>query len=196
MLPGSVHSSFRDSLFRGRYRLLLGSGISMGATNLGDEKLRSAWELTRDLCKRRNVPETSLSRVTKSLSPEIIKSEITDHYSLVEPSLAHTLMPKFLWHEIFTFNVDDGIQRAYEKAPRVLQSLIPKNFPEVFSGNSSRTQVPLIHLHGCVRWPGAGYVFSINDYAQISAETNPWMVYLADSVTAFRLGSHRSPFFG
>lgn len=181
MLPGAHQEAFRQSLIRGQYNLLLGSGVSIGAKNEAGELLRSAEKLRLDLCKLRNVPEsTALNRVTKGLTPEQTKHQLTEHYKVATFSRSHELLPRFLWQNIFTFNIDNGIEQAYGRSDRRLQSIQSLNYSDVFSVARSPTQLPTVHLHGFVNKPNDRYVFSLNDYASLSATDNPWMIWLAD----------------
>lgn len=184
MIPAGSIDAFRDTLFRGGYSLLLGSGVSMTSKNRWSQPHRSASKLAVDLCALTGVrPDMSLQRVYKLLN-EAQVNELADSYTCADPSenLLKTL-PKYLWKRIFSFNIDDVIEVVYERVHFSKQNLVPLNFDSDFQpAPEDSTQLQLIHLHGSVRQRDSGFVFSNTEYARVMAQMNPWMMMLSQLI--------------
>ena len=71
----------------------------------------------------------------------------------------HRLLAEYPWKRIYTVNIDDLVEHIYEKADKKYKSIYSrKDIPE-------RTEeMELIKLHGCVRHPDEGYIFSKKEY--------------------------------
>lgn len=184
MIPADMLDDFRDTLFRGGYSLLLGSGTSMTSKNRRMQAHRSASKLAVDLCTLTGTrPGTPLQRVYKLLNDTQV-NDLADSYTCAEPSeqLLRTI-PKYLWKRIFTFNIDDVIETVYERVHFSKQNLVPLNFDSDFQpAAEDATQLQLIHLHGSVRQRASGFVFSYNEYVRIMSQSNPWMMTLSQLI--------------
>jgi len=96
MIPDNYKTQFRDSLIRGEYNLLFGSGISLDSRNGLGELLRSADELRSDLCKLVGAPQNiNLTRASALLSPAQREHELIKRFSNCQPgsSLGRVLTP-------------------------------------------------------------------------------------------------------
>lgn len=183
MLEPSLKSAFQESLFRGRYSLLLGSGVSLDSRNRFGEKLRSAERLRKDLCAQTGAREsTSLQRVYSLLSDGQVKSEIIDIFSGCTPGPTLANLPHFTWKTIFTFNVDDVLEEVYASARTSKQRLCSLNFDSPFESSNDKADLIAVHLHGYVRKPESGFVFSATEYARVMRELNPWTHVLAETL--------------
>ena len=165
------------SLKAGYYNLLLGAGVSRDSKNKKG-LLPSAEEIRQDLCTLKHARTTSsLQRLYATLTP----SEVTEHivHRLVDctPGPSVTKLTPFLWRRIFTFNVDDAVENAYA-CPNVLQSPAVFHFKDDYSEVRNVTEIPIIHLHGWVKQPHRGFVFSRDEYVRQTESINPWMVVL------------------
>ncbi len=168
------------SLSRGRYNLLLGSGISLDSTNAAGERVKSAEDLRKELCSTLDVPETTpLSQAAQLLSPEQVERFLTKPYSGCTPGPSLALLPTFLWRRMFTFNIDDVLEALYRGNGAAKQRLGSLNFNSAFDPTPEHECVNLVHLHGTAREPSTGYVFSHTEYARYMREQNHWMHMLS-----------------
>ena len=182
-LTDQQHNAFKSSLRHGQYSLLLGSGISLDTTNARGV-LPSAEALRRDLCTVKGAgPNTTLQRVFALLTEDEVASLVTDPFSdcSVGPSVSG--LTSFVWKRIFTFNIDDAVENAYE-SDDPMQRLKSLNFTDTYEEVGQLTELPIVHLHGFVKRASEGYVFSIQEYVRFMQETNPWMVVLAQQMLA------------
>lgn len=181
MIPAKKLESFESSLISGQYNLLLGSGISLDSTNGHGDLLPGAEALRTRLCSLKNVKEsTSLQRVYQLLSENEITKELTDRFANCNPHSSLMPLPMYLWRRLFTFNIDDCIERLYESTAEGKQSLFPLNFDASFEPTPDLRQLQSIHLHGWVRLAHSGYVFSHAEYMRLVSTENPWMHLLAE----------------
>lgn len=181
MLASEIHVSFRTSLFAGHYNLLLGSGVSLDSTDTARNKLKSASALTAELCALKKVSAaTPLSRVALLLSPEDIQEHLTKPYSSCRPGETVKRVTAFVWRSIYTFNIDDALEAAYETSTRRRQRAESVNYDTNYRTPSNRSKVGIIHLHGFTREAEKGYVFSASEYARVTKGLNPWMHVLSE----------------
>ena len=165
------------SLKAGQYNLLLGSGISRDSRNRKGF-LPSGETLRQELCQLKGAHKSSsLQRVYATLTSTEIQEHIVDRFIDCTPGNSVVKLGKFLWHRIFTFNVDDALQNAYLENSN-LQTSVTIHFRDAYSEVPNLTQVPVIHLHGWVQKADRGFVFSRDEYVRQTTAINPWMVLL------------------
>ena len=177
LLDDQIFERISTSLKAGQYNLLLGSGVSKDSRNeKGD--LPSGEELRTKLCRLKGAREnSSLQRVYGTLTPAEIHEHVVDHYKDCTPGPSVTKLTRYLWRRIFTWNIDDALETAYD-INEASQECIPVHFRDIFTENSNLTTVQIIHLHGWVRQVSKGFVFSRDEYIRQTTEINPWMVLL------------------
>lgn len=173
----------RASLYAGHYNLLLGSGASYGSTNSGGKPLPSAAELTENLCRHTGAPITStLAQVSRLLKPQEVEKFISKPFSGCRPGDGLKRLTQFVWKTIYTFNVDDALEAAYERTTGVKQHAAPVNFTQLYSVPTDKSRVQIVHLHGFTREAEIGYVFSVSDYGRAIREGNAWMHVLSQVI--------------
>ncbi|MCE5180648.1 MAG: SIR2 family protein [Betaproteobacteria bacterium] len=185
MLTPQQLDELRASLFAGHYNLLLGSGASLDSTDKVHKPLMGATELTTTLCTIKSAkPGTTLSRVSSLLTPEEITKHLTDRYSGCHPGDTVKKVTNFVWKTAFTFNIDDSLESAYEKTLKPKQAIEPLNYDSAYETPSNRSRLPIVHLHGFVREPEKGYVFSVPEYGRVTRGLNPWMHVLSELLSS------------
>lgn len=180
MLTKSELEKVRISLFAGKYNLLLGAGISLDSIDHDDITLPSGWELQKQLCNLKGVStDRPLTKVYSLLTDDERTNLLTNRFSKTKPGKTVKEIPNFLWRQIFTFNIDDALEGAYEDCNSPKQTASAINFNAPYVTNSSPNELAIVHLHGFARDPAAGYVFALTEYAKISQSINPWMNVLS-----------------
>jgi hypothetical protein len=180
MIAQGLKSSFQNSLLSGSYNLLLGSGISLDSKNQHGKFLRSTEDLRRDLCRITGAKDsTNLQSVYALLSPQHKEQELIAEFSNCIPGPSLKYLPNYLWQRLFTFNIDDVIETLYERTGFAKQKIIPVNFDSAFEATPSRDELLSIHLHGWVRAPEIGFVFSASEYVRVMRNLNSWMHLLS-----------------
>ncbi|NBE09672.1 P-loop NTPase [Paragemmobacter ruber] len=176
-ISANQEKSLVDAVIAGSYTLLLGAGASHDSSNaLGRLPLGST--LLKELAQLTGAPEdSSLQRVFKLLSPDQIEEHVTRRLSNSKPGATALGISSFNWRQIFTFNIDDSLEAAYIENKR--QKLHPIHFADPFESFQTSADLPLIYLHGTVKNPEKGYVFSRDQYIKIIKAQNPWMVFLS-----------------
>ncbi len=184
MLSSEYITPLRDALFSGKYNLLLGSGASVDSTS-AKKKLMSAGDLTKMLCDFKKVPDsTSLSRVSLLLTADEVEQYITKPYSNCKPGETARRVVRFTWNSIYTFNIDDSLETAYESTIGRRQHAVPLNYDDGYRTVSNKSQVPIVHLHGFTRQSEKGYVFSTSEYARVTRGLNPWTHVLSECLAS------------
>ncbi|MEN3973333.1 SIR2 family protein [Sphingomicrobium sp. XHP0235] len=178
-LTPDQETSLVSSLKIGDYNLLLGAAASLGTLNSSNQSLPLANSYREMLCGiTRASQSTSLARVFSMLNEDEVEEHVTKFLSAANPGAALQAIPHFIWRRVFTLNVDDALETAYNTSDRY-QSPNVINYVEPYEEFREKLTVPLIHLHGFVRRPDDGYIFSRESYHGIIKSANPWNVTLA-----------------
>ncbi|PKN93325.1 MAG: hypothetical protein CVU44_10565 [Chloroflexi bacterium HGW-Chloroflexi-6] len=181
MIPEELLTTFQDTLFRGNYNLLLGSGLSLDSKNEDGEFLRSSEKLRLHLCQITDAPEsTTLQRVYALLNSQQKEQEIVKPYNKCVPGTSIQNVPHYIWRRLFTFNVDDVIENLYRSSTIAKQSIKPINYNYPLEPTPKANELQAIHLHGWVGEPHQEFVFSHTEYARVMRELNPWTYMLAE----------------
>jgi hypothetical protein len=181
MIPEALIPEFDRTLLSGGYNLLLGAGISLDSRNSKGEFLRSSEQLRKDLCTLAGAgPQTSLSRVYPLLTSEQAEHELVERFSGCVPGRSLRYLSRYLWRRAFTFNIDDVVEAHYEMNSGAKQVVVPLNYDAPFEPAPRREDLQVIHLHGWIREPSTGFVFSAAEYARIMRDLNPWMHLLSE----------------
>lgn len=152
--------SFRrvlGGLADGRYHLLLGAGASADCSNtagllpLGSQlqELLLA-ELGVDPDERVSL-RNAYDAAVAELGTDYVVNLLRHRYADAEPAPWHLSLPRMAWEAIWSFNVDDTIERAYERVGGREQRAEVRLWRDRLTpfGGLSET-VPVVHLHGYV----------------------------------------------
>lgn len=181
MLADDVLTALRSNLFAGHYNLLLGSGVSLDSTDRKGTLLKSATTLTDELCTHKGVNATTpLSRVSLLLDKDETERFITKPYSACRAGETVKRLTSFVWKTVFTLNVDDALENAYETTSRAKQQIESLNYDTLYKTPVNKGHLPIVHLHGFTREPEKGYVFSTNEYGRVTRGGNAWMHVLSE----------------
>jgi hypothetical protein len=166
-----------QTLKAGQYNLLLGAGVSLDSFSSDQKRtLPGAGALRDELAAampgvRAN---SSLNRLYRTARQQDRVDElITNRFINCVPGDTVKAITKFKWRRIFTLNIDDALEAAYDlvlngQKPR------PLNFNDPYEELRDRSQVPIIHLHGFSKRSEDGYVFDIKEYSRSIADLNIW----------------------
>jgi hypothetical protein len=185
MFAPEALASISSSLKAGQYNLLLGAGISLDSINgVSKKKLPSTNDFRLDLCRLKGARESStLQRVFSTLTPAEIKEHVESRFQGCAPGPSLKSLTNFLWRRIFTFNVDDALEAAYQltgkhQSPQIF------HFDDPYVESQNLSQIPIVHLHGWVGAPDKPYVFATSEYVRQIKSINPWMVVLTQFLPA------------
>jgi hypothetical protein len=185
MISEEYIEPFRQGLFSGQYNLLLGSGVSLDSTDRYGSALKSVSTLTKELCLLKGLDSsTKLQRISLLLEPHEIDKYLTKPYSNSRPGETVKRLTSFVWRSIYTFNIDDALEAAYESSDRSKQKVESLNYDALFKTQPSKEHLSLVHLHGFVREPEKGYVFSTSQYAQVTRGMCAWMHVLSELIAS------------
>lgn len=174
-----------DAIARGRYNLLIGAGVSLDSNSgIPNETCPSAGGLQRILQEiQPNVRAgSSLGRLYKTLKPEQVDQQITKRFANCLAGATVSAIAAFRWRRVFTLNVDDALENAYEQAPVPTQVIEPLVFSDPYSEIRDLRKLPIIHLHGWARTPEKGYVFDLQEYMRGIRENNIWAHVLGNLI--------------
>ncbi len=119
-------------------------------------------------------PGSSLNRLYRTMKPEQIEQQITNRFRGCVPGDTVKEIAKFRWKRIFTLNVDDALERAYETKELSVQSVRPFNYVDPYESIRDLRVLPIVHLHGWARRPEDEYIFDIKEYMGAISSNNIW----------------------
>ncbi len=185
-----------EGLARGEYHLLLGAGASLGASGGDGKPLPNASDLATALLTEFGVSSDDVSvglreayeavehvRTAEGLG---LEQYLCRRFSNCVPTW-QVVLPKVRWRRIWTLNIDDVVEQAYEQVEKYGQrTLKTLSWGDPFSDpHLEKDEVQCVHLHGYApdleipeRPP---IVISILEYLQASARPNSWHRIFGDS---------------
>ncbi len=176
-----------QGLIRRDYDLLLGAGASIDAIGGDGRPLPDGKTLSRDLLQAFDV-KVKDNNVDLKLAYEVIGSgknkdgkSIWDYFfqrfTNCKPNWQR-LLCEFDWNRIWTLNIDDVIERAYEitdhsnQKPNSISWRSPYREPD-----RSLNELQIVHLHGKAGKPDnaeSDIIFSIIEYLQATSAQHVW----------------------
>jgi hypothetical protein len=168
-------------LGRNEVVLFLGAGFSLDAENLEGEKFPTGWQLGKKiwdfLGNTDEYEETSLpllyqaflgagikrKRKNEFLERVLLSGEIPKHYNGIT-------IP--YWYKIYTINVDDIIQKVYQRTGKGINELIYP-YDEYKERDQSLEKTHIVHLHGKLPCDPGNVVFSTKQYARAGLRDQP-----------------------
>lgn len=174
-----------DGIKAGRYNLLLGAGVSRDSCNaVTGAAYPTGTGLAAEFAAA--IPgmraDASLSRLRKAMKPEQVRPLITERFTPSTPGVTVQALAGFRWKRVFTLNVDDALERAYETRALPVQAVKTYNHDALFESEHNLGVLPVIHLHGWAREPEKDYVFGLAEYARNMARNNVWGHILSDLI--------------
>jgi SIR2-like domain len=154
-----IPAHLAEQVRQGKAVLFLGAGASLGAKdpkgNSPPNGAKLAQILSRDFLggKFANLPLATVAELAISESDLVtVQTRIKELLEPFEPTVAHALIPQFMWWGLATTNYDPLIEKAYSANRGRLQS------PQSFIENGDRVEdrmrdpasVMLLKLHGCI----------------------------------------------
>lgn len=140
--------------------LLLGAGFSIGAKDYNGKDLPLGLQLLTELKEEfpSIKPFNSLSMASTVLErthKQIFYDFLERRFKVSEYDEAYKVLPQININNIYTTNIDDLIYNIYEGEDKYINTTI-------FSGseNGNINVVNYSPLHGCVKFPLKGYIFS------------------------------------
>ena len=185
MLSEEQWARVGDGIKAGRYNLLIGAGVSLDSKSRASGKeLPTGKGLAADLSAA--LPDvnagSSLNRLRRAMTPEQVDQLITQRFVDCIPGPTVEALAAFRWKRVFTLNVDDALERAYETRPSQVQAIRSYNHDARYEGMRDLGVLPIIHLHGWAREPDRGYVFDLAEYAHNMARNNVWAHILSELI--------------
>lgn len=163
-------SYLAQRMAQGQVILFLGAGASIGSRNSLGQDPPLGFRLTEILgqaCGIIHSPSDSLAfamgTAINKLGQEGVWRLLRTHYLKCTPSPALKLLARYYWPRIYTTNIDDAIERAFDvvriNTPDVLTHRSPVSFSPV-----REDMVQLIKLNGSVDHLEAGLIFTADEY--------------------------------
>ena len=167
-----IETKLRNVLLKGSPILFTGAGFSRGAVNKFDEVLPDGRQLKKLLiedfllCDENDeifselsqAPLSDLCSYCENQSNALkVQDFLSEYFSNCKPQKYHEIVANFPWSKIYTTNIDDLFENASKLRLRVQNRAVQFTYTRAES-------IEYIKLHGCVRNPSEGYVFSRQQY--------------------------------
>jgi cold shock CspA family protein len=155
----NLSSDLVNQVREGRVVLLLGAGASIDSrTKDGRPCLSTAalGQLLSDTFLGGYLRDGLLGQIAEYAISETdlgrVQSLIRDNFKDLQPTHAHRLLPKFIWHGLATTNYDTLIEQGYEETKDRLQQVRPmiEDRDRIDDNRRDARNVVLLKLHGCI----------------------------------------------
>jgi hypothetical protein len=181
-IPQNLLPDMKDTLLAGRYSLFLGAGASFGSRDHRGVDLPLSEQLRTELVALKGLNEkSSLQRAYAQLSQAEVDTHITDRFENCMAGPALLKVPGFFWRRLYTSNIDNALESAYDKAPRH-QTPQPLTHKAPYVEATDIDTIQLVHFHGWAKKAEDGYVFSLAEYAGTMGPNSPWTEVLAHTM--------------
>ena len=190
-MPIDMESSDMKALYprleKGEVVLFCGAGFSVDSTNikgtsppLGTALSQTLAELAGLSYDKESLPLVYKAAV-KRVGTRIVNDMLRELYTIAAHDDWYAAIPAFIWHRVYTVNIDTLIEHIYaaSKSQRLDSIICPASHQE---RDLHFATLQAIHLHGCVTDFDKGLTFSLEELAQQQAVPNPWYEELADDV--------------
>jgi len=177
-----------SDLAAGKYHLVLGAGASAGVVNRSGP-LPMARELTEILLDEIDgapsaagvTLQRAFARAVATTGKESVEGLLRQRFADCTPCNWQMNCPLIPWEAVWTLNIDDSIEQAYESVTKRTQRALIRLWQDRASPLGGVTEhVPIVHLHGYVgeidRRDDPQLVFSLAQYlsALRQADASNW----------------------
>lgn len=169
-----------DQIKRGQVVLFLGAGVSVGSTNRMGDSPPMGFKLAESLSAEASIPfdsdvddlATVAANAQRRLGDHKYWRFLQDRYQNCTPSEALKLLANYPWHRIYTLNIDDAFETAYNGADYSYQASV--HLSPVFERPTDRTLIQLIHLNGSIDRLESGLIFTASEYSEQQGKIGSW----------------------
>lgn len=176
-----------DGIARGEYHLLFGAGASIGASGQDGRKIPNAHDLAIEVLNDFRV-DTGGHKLDLKAAYEQVEDQICKdgrkrnqyfsfRFSKCKPTW-QTILTEFRWNKIWSLNIDDLVESAYQIVPTPKQKIRTVDWTEYYSEPDRRIdELQVVHLHGYAPYIERNktkLVFSILEYLQATSRQHAW----------------------
>lgn len=186
MIP---HSIF-DDILHGRAIFVTGAGISAGGKNSKNQPIIGTNALAQEIALAADLPYAGedikdvFDAAAGSLGTTKLKNILERHFIRTTPSDALVKAFSYPWRRVYTFNIDDTIERIphnrLAQRLRFYNAVIDRR--EEWRGYQ---ECQVVHLHGLAASVEHGIIFSTEEYAEAAARSTPWYTQLGEDFVDF-----------
>lgn len=158
--------------------ILLGAGASYGSKDSKDRDILMGEELSEVLCKELDIKyEPGFLQKVYGIAKQELGARLVrileDRFKHTTPSLALDRLAMHVWPRIYTLNIDDATDKAFQKKSKQKVSIraTHDNWSEI---DNLFSRLDLIKLNGCITRPTDGFIFSPSEYASTSNTPPEW----------------------
>ena len=181
-IDSNLLDEMKGTLLAGGYSLFLGAGANVGGKDRSGRELPLSDQLRQELVTLTGLkPNSSLARAYAQLKQAQIDTHLTDRFSNCVPGESLLHVPSFVWKRIYTLNIDDAVEAAYNKVTSH-QIVEVKSHKSPYIDANDVNVIQVIHVHGWSTKPDDGYVFSLEEYAGAMGPNSPWTAVLAHTL--------------
>jgi len=164
----------KNALESGQAVLFLGAGIGYNALDASGNKMPDGRRLAVEMAEAFGIDaggSSDLAKVSEIVELRKGRAELTAFLSgrlaAFEPDESLRWLLGLTWRAIFTTNYDGVIERAYELAPKPLQTPVTMSSTAEVVSYDPKFQVPVYHIHGALFGISAPYLLiTEEDYSR------------------------------
>jgi hypothetical protein len=171
----------------GRVTLFTGAGFSLDAKNLQNTEPPLGNALGKMLAELGGFPYEGeplsqvYSAVQKRTGRVQLEELLRNSYSITSFEPWYQKIEGLVWNRIYTTNIDDLLERVYGVQSQQRLTTIP--CPSSFRPQpKTLSTLQYVKLHGCVNNLDRGIRFSLEEFAQLQVDEDPWYSQLVDDL--------------
>lgn len=162
-----------DAVLSGKSALFLGAGASATSIMADGRKMPLGNKLA-EITYHRFYPtekyeneslQLVCSMIVEKYGQSAIREFFLEIFDNLKPSVGLRNLARFKWHNLYTTNIEQAIEIAYQSEEDKAQEIIPVVGPRDNSSEDINVAVTLHKLHGCITRPDVRLVFSLEEYA-------------------------------
>lgn len=141
----------------------------------GERDIPAGNELALELCEqfKLGIESEDLAKVARLIELRKSRTDLEAFLSKrlggAEPAAFLNWLPKMKWRAIFTTNYDHGIERAYARCSKPMQTAISISTTSEVTAFDPRFEVPIYHIHGKIQDESSGpIVITGEDYSRFA----------------------------
>lgn len=172
-----MNNDIKRAISNGELVLFLGAGASKTCKNSIGKDLLDGRALAAELAKQANMvySDEELEDVYGAARDEMgsrLDSALEGLFRHVSPSEEYSTLAKFAWRRIYTLNIDDGLERAFNFSKQRICTRLSSD--PIEDRDPFFQRLDIVKLNGSVDRLHCGIIFSASEYAKATNQGRPW----------------------
>lgn len=173
-----MNADIKRAILDGKLILFLGAGASRSSKMKRGGNVPDGKHLAQILAEKASLTysDEALDQVYSAARSKMegrLDEVLLDCFRFCTPSEEYKALTDYSWRRIYTLNLDDALERAFQRSHHQNVSIRLGSDP-IENQDPFFNRLDLVKLNGCINHLRSGIVFSPLEYARSAAEEMPW----------------------